>query len=355
MLRAALVAAAVAVAAAPPPARLKNVLLIVIDDLRPQLGAYGLEEMHTPNIDKIASEGVLFTRAYAQQAICGPTRNSFMSGRYPEKTLTWNFIEWVCPCFFPGRPADRVRIARSHFREAGAGPDWTAMPEFFRDRGYFATGAGKVYHPDKPPHDDQQRSWSEPWTGSHGPMAQCPCTGEPESGVKQATCEGLETLPACGDDAIADTIIDRLHRAANGTLGNGSQPFFIAAGLHKPHLPFHAEPQDFARYPDPSPPVPARVPEGMPYVAWHSCLSHSPGVNFSDWGNWDDIASNRMTIDNPMPAALATRLRRGYFASVTYTDRNVGRILAAAEPMLPDTVVALIGDHGWSLGEQNEW
>lgn len=94
MLRAALAAAAaVGVAAAPAPAGLKNVLLIVIDDLRPQLGAYGLDEMHTPHIDRLASEGVLFTRAYAQQAICGPTRNSFMSGRYPEKTLTWNFIE----------------------------------------------------------------------------------------------------------------------------------------------------------------------------------------------------------------------------------------------------------------------
>ena len=96
MLRTALAAAAVAAVAAPPPdLGLKNVLLIVIDDLRPQLGAYGLEEMHTPHIDRLASEGVLFTRAYAQQAICGPTRNSFMSGRYPEKTLTWNFIEWV--------------------------------------------------------------------------------------------------------------------------------------------------------------------------------------------------------------------------------------------------------------------
>jgi iduronate 2-sulfatase len=69
-----------------------NIMLLVVDDLRPQIRAYGVEWMHTPHIDQLAAEGMLFERAYVQQSICAPTRNSFLSGRYPDKTRAWNFI-----------------------------------------------------------------------------------------------------------------------------------------------------------------------------------------------------------------------------------------------------------------------
>ena len=94
------------------PGGLKNVLLVVVDDLRPQLGAYGLPFMHTPHLDALAAEGVLFETAYTQQSICSPSRNSFMSGRYPAKTKTWNFI--------------------NSFRDPGAGANWGALPECVR-------------------------------------------------------------------------------------------------------------------------------------------------------------------------------------------------------------------------------
>eukprot|EP00037_Helgoeca_nana_P016160 m.151928 g.151928 ORF g.151928 m.151928 type:complete len:163 (-) comp23370_c0_seq1:1727-2215(-) len=102
-----------------------NILLIVVDDLRPQIGAYGEKYMHTPHMDKLASEGAIFTQAYVQQSICGPTRNSFLSGRYPDKTKSWNFLD--------------------SFREPGVGDKWTALPQFFKENGYFTLGAGKIF------------------------------------------------------------------------------------------------------------------------------------------------------------------------------------------------------------------
>eukprot|EP01048_Picozoa_sp_COSAG05_P019621 COSAG05_NODE_3121_length_2308_cov_2.488909_2_plen_218_part_00 len=178
-----------------------------------RLCRYGVPWMHTPHIDRLASEGMLFENAYVQQSICSPTRNSFLSGRYPDKTKTWNFID----DFRSGSPE---------------GEDWTALPEFFRNQGFFTTGAGKVYHPNHPPNYDQNRSWSEPWGGAFGGCA-CGGSGWPPHG--RATCEGLENT-SCADGEIATWASTRLQMAANGSLGSDGQPFFIAAGLHKPHV-----------------------------------------------------------------------------------------------------------------------
>ncbi len=314
----------------------KNVLLIVIDDLRPQTKAYGVEFMKTPNIDRLASQGVVFRRAYAQQSICSPSRNSFLSGRYPDKTKVWNFD--------------------NDFRE-GPGAQWIALPEFFKLHGYFTTGAGKVYHPNYPKKFDEPRSWSEPWVD----MGKCSCGGVssfPPGG--SASCEGLDpTNLTCGDDRIVEIISGKLQRALNGTLGAPGQPWLIAAGLHKPHLPFYARPEDFRLYPTPAPPAHSTFPQDAPYAAYHSCLSGVDGVNNSNWGDFVDISNNNMTIDHPMEVEVAARLRRGYYASVTYTDRNVGLLLDAldghSKTPRNDTVVVLLGDHGWSLGEGNEF
>eukprot|EP00040_Diaphanoeca_grandis_P003964 m.26542 g.26542 ORF g.26542 m.26542 type:complete len:548 (-) comp15441_c0_seq1:72-1715(-) len=326
-----LVSSMVAVCGASDVSRNNNILMIVVDDLRAQLGAYGLDYMHTPHLDKMAAEGVLFERAYVQQAICSPTRNSFLSGRYPDKTKTWNFID--------------------DFREVGVGDKWTALPEFFRDNGYFTTGAGKVYHPNKPPNNDQNRSWSEEWLGTFG---SCPCGGHGWPPKGSATCENVDTsATGCEDDNIVIAVSERLRMAANGTLGDGKQPWLIAAGFHKPHLPFYAPPEFFKLYPDPPKPEPENVPVNLPFAAFHSCLSNYPN-GYSNWGNFTDIP-NEMTLESPMATASAAHLRRGYFASVSYTDSNIGKLLAAAAPVLNTTVVVVIGDHGWSLGEQNEW
>jgi len=326
---------------------LKNVLMIIVDDLRPELGAYGAPAMlqgpggasTTPHIDALAQSGVLFERAFVQQSICGPTRNSFLSGRYPAKTQAWNFD--------------------NSFRDAPGGQGWTALPEFFRQRGYFTTGGGKIYHPNLPPHNDNARSWSEPWDAAGAKLCNCPVDPAVPAklhGEMWASCEGLGYDPACMDDDIVDVVSQKLRMAGNGTLGNGSQPFFIAAGLHKPHMPFYAPKRFYDLYPAPAAPDPLLPPAGSPYEAWHSCLGHAPGAQFSDWGNFTDIP-NGMRWQTPMDGASAARLRRGYFAAVSYTDANVGAILGELEKTgkANETVVMLMGDHGWNLGEGNLW
>jgi len=137
--------------AAPAPAAptdAKNVLLIVVDDLRPQLNCYNVSvcnggSMYTPNIDSLAARSLVFRNAYNQYSVCSPSRNSFLSGRRPDSTLTWNF--------------------KDSFRSAPGGEDWIALPEYFKDHGYNTSGAGKTYHMGHPPNFDEPRSWSMPY------------------------------------------------------------------------------------------------------------------------------------------------------------------------------------------------
>ena len=132
-----------------------------------------------------------------------------------------------------------------------------------------------------PPNFDENRSWSENWPGQFGACA-CGGSGFPPGG--QASCEGL-TNTSCQDDTIVSTVVGQIRRAANGTLGppdassadrTTPQRFFIAAGLHKPHMPFYAPPELYALYPDPPAPRPLSPPKSSPYCAWHSCLSRNP-------------------------------------------------------------------------------
>ena len=127
----------------------KNVLMLVADDLRPQLNkAYGQSQMVTPNLDKLASTSLVFDRAYTNFAICSASRNSFMTGRLPDKTRVWNFINYF-------------RQSGLSARNGSTGQEWLSMPEFFKQHGYVVLGHGKMYHPGKPPNNDEPRSWTQ--------------------------------------------------------------------------------------------------------------------------------------------------------------------------------------------------
>eukprot|EP00656_Telonema_subtile_P001036 TRINITY_DN10496_c0_g1_i2.p1 TRINITY_DN10496_c0_g1~~TRINITY_DN10496_c0_g1_i2.p1 ORF type:complete len:156 (+),score=28.64 TRINITY_DN10496_c0_g1_i2:188-655(+) len=116
----------------------RNILHIIVDDLRPELGAYGLANRSTPNIDALAARGTVFDRAYCQQGVCGPSRNSFLSGRRPDASQSWNFI--------------------NHFREQH--PEWTSLPGIFLKAGMLSLASGKTFHPKLPPAYDSNNSWS---------------------------------------------------------------------------------------------------------------------------------------------------------------------------------------------------
>ena len=121
-----------------------NILMIAVDDLRTELNlGYGMNEVFTPNLDKlVVSQGtVTFLNAYCQMAVCSPSRNSFMSGRRPDHTRVWTFLD--------------------SFRNISVGANWTTMPEYFKNHGYRTTAAGKLFHPGSPAQNDFPTSWTQ--------------------------------------------------------------------------------------------------------------------------------------------------------------------------------------------------
>ena len=224
--------------------RKKNVLYIVVDDLRPDLEPYGQGYVHTPNIAALANKSLIFDRAYCQFAFCAPSRNSFMTGRRPDATECWNFID--------------------NFRET-TGQNWISMPEYFKHNGYFSSGVGKLYHPDLPPNGDPP-SWSDvadyPYDNPkplHCPNNTAWCSLDP----KTYNFSDIETL---------DEGLRRMRYAAK----NLSQPFFLGVGFHKPHLPFRSPTGFIEMYPPAENISVAQdkaFPKGAPTIAWNNCLA----------------------------------------------------------------------------------
>ena len=234
----------------------RNVLFIAVDDLRPNLGAYGHSFMHTPRMDELADSGTLFQRAYAQYAFCAPSRNSFMTGRRPDVTRAYSFM--------------------NHFRESDVGRNWLSFPQYFRAAGYWAAGAGKLYHPGLPPNFDaadasgRKLSWDTfVWGGeccgnTNGwPLLQPHVTnvvclpavdscgkkegrgGESESEQIVYGADGAAELWCVQDESklkaplVDHVTVDATVAHLRAAAARPAVPFFVAAGLKKPHLPFY--------------------------------------------------------------------------------------------------------------------
>ena len=340
-----------------------NVLFFAVDDLRIQLGTDrvpGTPNMSTPNIDALVSKSLFLRKAQVQQAVCSPTRTSLLTSRYPDTTRVWDLY--------------------SYFRKVGG--NYTTIPELFKNNGYHTVGNGKIYHPghasgaNQRPRvpgmskkgDDAPYSWSEEFYHS-------PNLGYWSGKVKQPGCDGCgnswiavapdaeKKMPLPGQQ-IADNAISQLAKFASANIGKSDQniddetdvivsdPFFLAVGFHKPHLPFVAPERFFNSYPmeDINLPGDQNPPQDMPKVAW------------SSWGElraYLDIAAldESGAPGDHLPANVTKALRRAYYASVSWTDYNIGRVVKALEDngYLNNTVISFWGDHGWQLGEHGEW
>jgi iduronate 2-sulfatase len=301
-----------------------NVLFIPIDDLRPQLGCYGHPQMITPHLDGLAGRGVVFKQAYCQVPVCGATRASLLTGRRPRRDRFVDYMTWV-DHDLPG--------ART-------------LPQHFRENGYATVAVGKVFHHHP---DTSERSWTcPPWLPA--PAAQDNwrnyLTEESLANVNPNSGNGppyeCADVPddAYFDGQIADRAISELHR-----LSQADEPFFLAAGFLKPHLPFNAPTKywDYYRRDD----VPLAdnpfAPEGAPGEAIH------------DWGELRNYFN--VPKDGPLPDEMARTLVHGYYAATSYMDAQIGRLLGELESLgLSDnTVVVAWGDHGWQLGEHGLW
>lgn len=304
--------------AAPRP----NVLFIVVDDLRTTLGSYGDATAITPNIDRLAARSLLFTRAYVQQAVCNPSRQSFLSGRRPDAIRVWNLT--------------------SHFRQTA--PDVISLPEHFKRHGYVTQGIGKIYH--DPAEMQDAPSWSLPATFNVLakeedyllPENQAP----PDKPQRKMAATEAADAP---DEAYPDGKVAAAAVTALGELKSRGQPFFLAVGFRKPHLPFSAPKKYWDLYNRSKIPEPGREtpPLNAPEIALHG---------WPELRGYNDIAKQ-----GPLAHEKAMELRHGYYAGVSYTDAQVGKVINELDrlKLAENTIVVLFSDHGFHLGDSGLW
>uniref|UniRef100_A0A1B0C9E5 Putative iduronate 2-sulfatase-signalp detected n=1 Tax=Lutzomyia longipalpis TaxID=7200 RepID=A0A1B0C9E5_LUTLO len=302
-----------------------NVILIILDDMRSAIGAYGDHRALTPNIDHLTEGGFYFSKAYAQQAVCAPSRNSMLTSRRPDTLHLYDFY--------------------SYWRSFAG--NYTTLPQYLKSHGYFTASIGKVFHPGITSNftDDYPYSWSI--ESFHPPT---------EEFMHAKVCEDLDSGKLvqnllCPVDVLSQPghslpDIQSVDKAVE-MLRNITQPFFLAVGLHKPHIPFRI-PREFLNYhpvwkfrrPDVS-----YKPHDLPNVAWNP---------FVDVRGRHDVQRLNVSFPfGPIPRDFRAQIRRHYYAAVTYIDTLIGQLLANVN--MSNTAVILTGDHGWSLGEHGEW
>ena len=319
----------------------KNVLFIAIDDLRPELGTYGHDQVKTPNIDTLASKSLVFERAYCQVAVCSPSRTSVLTGRRPDTNHVW-------------------KIAADEYWRMYTNA--TTIPQYFKEYGYISIGMGKIFHPGAANgNDDSEYSWSpEGLPYYHSPLQ---IWSDVNLTSSWWAFEGFEDnqLP---DGQIADRAISVLDQLYLNRSHGDERPFFLAVGFHKPHLPFFALAKYYDLYPAVSEIKLAEnpdAPKDMPDIAWSTArIERYKDIievlpNAFECNTNPDISIH--SKDCRFPDEKAQELRRAYYACISYTDAQVGRVLQQLEEkgFADNTVIVLWADHGWQLGEHNEW
>jgi arylsulfatase A-like enzyme len=342
-------------AAETAPAR-PNILFIAVDDLRPEFGAYGASYIQSPNLDRIAKAGVTFNRSYCQQAVCSPTRSSLLTGTRPDTTKVWDLV--------------------THFRDAL--PEVVTLPQLFKNNGYFVQGMGKIYHGSL----DDPQSWSVPWGTPKAETYALPenvklnarrygvdpdgdnATVKKGKGKSKAEKAGKADAPTVPDSMPAaknirgpafegaevpdnyfqDGKVAELAVSTLQDISKKKEPFFLAVGFVKPHLPFISPKKYWDLY-DPTKielaPNKFR-PKGAPDYAI------LPG---GELRNYHGIP------EGSVPDDLARQLKHGYYAAISYMDAQVGKVLDELDrlDLRKNTIVILWGDHGWKLGEHDAW
>jgi len=313
------------------PGKQRNVLFIAVDDLRPSLGCYGSPIVQSPNIDALAARGTVFTRAYCQQAVCSPSRTSLLTGRRPDTTRIYNLED--------------------HFRDTI--PDVVTLPQQFKLHGYHAQSMSKIYHGGL----DDKESWSVPhWRPSRAGYLKPESRALMQRLAEEARAKGVDVSksqnrprgPAwedpdvedneLADGATADHAIETLD-------GIKDQPFFLAVGFLKPHLPFVAPKRHWDLY----------EPSQIELADNPFAPQDAPQYALSNWGELRNY--HGMPKQGPVTDEQARQLIHGYYACTSYTDAQIGRVVAELERLglRDNTVIVVWGDHGWQLGEHGMW
>jgi len=325
-----------------------NILFIQSDDLRPELGCYGCDYVITPNIDNLAKRGIQFNQAHVQSALSNPSRCSYLTGLRPNTTQV----------------LDLVTDFRNNL------PNVVTLPQYFKNHNYTTLGIGKTFHNTLP----DTISWSEPEAHIAGypfdPDAvyldsanvasvqkkkeKIIAAGNQKKYIDQLGEWYLKTYisenPVVTDDAYydgaqTDVTIKRLEQ-----LAKDSKPFFYAIGYYRPHMPFNVPKKYWDMYDR------AKIPLAKNDYVPRNCPIMAISNNF-ELRSYTDFANIPHPMDGKISESDARLLKHGYLASVTYIDTQIGRLMDALKRLnlLDNTIIVLIGDHGWKLGEHNAY
>ena len=322
-----------------------NILFIPVDDLRPELGCYGNTIIKTPNIDKIAARGVTFTRAYCQQAVCNPSRASLLTGIRPDSLRVWDL--------------------NTDFRTNA--PSVVTLPQHFKDNGYTTVNLGKAFHNIFP----DSLSWTEDLHVNGFPFdPDAVYAGEEnlkiiEKKKQKMIDEGKSRIDQYGlwyikanatenvevdDDAYYDGAQTTLAIKTLQKLTREGKPFFLSVGYYRPHLPFNAPKKYWDLYDRAHLPLAKNefIPGGSPDYTVHGD---------QELRSYEDYKGLPLPNEKPLEEWRQRELVHGYYASISYIDAQIGRLLDELERLgqLQNTIIVLWGDHGWKLGEHNSW
>ena len=337
-----------------------NVLFIIVDDLKPILGCYGDPFVKTPNIDRFAKEGVVFTNTYCQQAVCGPSRASFLTGMRPDYTGVWDL--------------------ETEMRNIN--PEILSMPQFFKQNGYITAGIGKVFDSRSVDENIDKPSWSIPFykkSNDYYPKEMGKAKGryrgvkvleeieiyEKIGGAKGLTGKELSNFIKINakpsvesldipDNAYIDGATVLHSKDILKVLKENAKPFFFAVGITKPHLPF-AVPKKYWDLYNRDEIQLAEFRENAnnsPLVAYHGAGELYKYADIPPIASFSDVKGGM-----ELPFDKQKELIHGYYASVSYADALIGKLISTLVSLnLKDnTIVTIIGDHGWHLGDHNLW
>lgn len=319
-----------------------NVLMILVDDLKPALGCYGDPVAKTPNLDALAGRGMRFDAAYCNQAVCAPSRFTLMLGAHSTSTGLYGL--------------------GSQLREIV--PDAVTLPQYFAKHGYHTESLGKVFHighgnygdPDsfvEPHFKEKVIEYVDPGSTAGGQLTreEAYFTNQRLGEIRSLPRGAAYESPAVDDTAYAD---GRVAKETIGRLRNAKQrrrregtPFFIAVGFARPHLPFSAPKKYWDLF----------DPRSLPLPQFENLPTDSPAVARKRGGeitNYKPVPEGR---DASYSEQLKRKLIHGYYASSAYVDAQIGKVVDAVDDLnlTDETIIVLWGDHGFHLGDLGIW
>ncbi len=337
-----------------------NVLFIAIDDLKPELGCYGAERVISPNIDAIAEEGTVFLNNHCQQAVCGPSRASLLTGMYPDQIRIWGF--------------DMIRERN---------PDIVTLPQHFKNHGYTTVNISKIFDYRTVDKGMDTISWSWPyfpmgkdmesWYAEEtGPVAAYFYQSEKVKRVfeekqalareqggnpNQMTHELIKPATECldvPDHAYKDGVFALKAMEDLEILSGTGQPFFLAVGFERPHLPWTAPKKYWDMYERDE----IDLASFRKHAANDKDYFYTTSNELRSYSDEDgEDAYGKLADGIPLSDSVSRQLIHGYLAATTYIDAQVGMIMARLDSLglKENTIVVVWGDHGWHLGDHGIW